>query len=113
MRYMLVVGVCLAVAGCAAHQQAASPQPVAPGAVGTLTMQEAVGQMGAPTYQRACEDGSTTLGWKHQASPPQTTAPTGQGRFLVMYGPSEADPKEVLVCKFDPSGKLLWWREVK
>jgi hypothetical protein len=113
MRYVLVVGVCLAVAGCAAQQQAASPQPVAPGAVGTLTMQEAVGQMGAPTYQRACEDGSTTLGWKHQASPPQTTAPTGQGRFLVMYGPSDADPKEVLVCKFDQGGKLLWWREVK
>jgi hypothetical protein len=113
MRYALIIGLFLAVAGCAAQQQAASPPPVAPGAVGTLTMQEAVGQMGAPTYQRACEDGSTTLGWKHQAPQSQSATPTGQGRFLVMYGPSEADPKEVLVCKFDQGGKLLWWREVK
>lgn len=113
MRSVLILAVLLPLmAGCAAEQQAAKPA-IAPDAVGKLSLQEAVGQMGKPTYERACEDGSTTLGWKHQASPPQSISPTGQGRFLVLYGPSEGDPKEVLVCKFDQSGRLLWWRETK
>ena len=112
MRLVLVVGLCLAVVGCAAQQTANQPQ-MAPDAVGKLTVQEAVGQLGKPTYERACEDGSTTLGWKHSAAPPASVAPTGEGRFLVLYAPAEKDPKEVLVCKFDQSGRLLWWRETK
>jgi hypothetical protein len=113
MRTILMLAMLLPVLiGCAAEKQAAQP-PMAPDAVGKLTMQEAVGQLGKPTYERACEDGSTTLGWKHQASPAQTISPTPQGRFLVLYAPSEGDPKEVLVCKFDQSGRLQWWRETK
>ncbi|MCX5733319.1 MAG: hypothetical protein NTW68_03190 [candidate division NC10 bacterium] len=113
MRSILILSVLIPLmVGCAAQQQAAQTA-IPSDAVGKLTSQEAVGQFGKPTYERACEDGSTTLGWKRQASPPQTISPTPQGRFLVLYGPAEGDPKEVLVCKFDQSGRLLWWRETK
>jgi hypothetical protein len=113
MRFTLILAVLIPLmVGCAAQQQASQP-PVPSGAVGNLTTQEAVGQFGKPTYERACEDGSTTLGWKHQATPSPGISPTPQGRFLVLYGPAEGDPKEVLVCKFDQSGRLLWWRETK
>jgi hypothetical protein len=112
MRSILILGVVLPLmVGCAAQQQATPAMPS--DAVGKLTMQEAVGQLGKPAYERACEDGSTTIGWKHQTSAPQTISPTPQGRFLVLYAPAESDPKEVLVCKFDQNGRLLWWRETK
>jgi hypothetical protein len=110
---LVLVGLCLVAVGCAAQQQAANQPQMAPDAVGKLTVQEAVGQLGKPTYERACDDGSTTLGWKHSAPPPSSVKPTGEGRFLVLYAPAESDPKEVLVCKFDQSGRLLWWRETK
>lgn len=110
MRYVVMAGVCLAIlVGCAAQQQAVAPQRLPDDAVGTLTTKEAIGKMGAPTYQRLCEDGSTTLGWKH-AAPPQSR-PVDPGRLLILRSPDES--KESLVCKFDQQGKLLWWREVK
>ena len=96
-------------AGCAAQQQAVQPQRLPDDAVGTLTTKEAIGKLGAPTYERLCEDGSTTLGWKHSA-PPQTKFPE-PGRLLILRSPAE--PKESLVCKFDQNGRLLWWREVR
>jgi hypothetical protein len=99
----------IVLAGCVAQQQAVTPQRLPDDAVGTLTAKEAIGKMGAPSYERQCEDGSTTLGWKHGA-PPMTKLPE-PGRLLVLRSP--ADPKEVLVCKFDKDGKLLWWREVR
>ncbi len=110
MRHVIIAAtVLLVLAGCAAQQQTAEPQRLPDEAVGTLTAQEAIGKMGPPTYERACQDGSTTLGWKH-AAPPQSRVPE-PGRLLILRSPAES--KEVLVCKFDPTGKLLWWREVK
>lgn len=111
MGHFLVVGLVFAVlAGCAAQQQAVRPQRLPDDAVGTLTTKEAIGKLGAPTYERLCEDGSTTLGWK-QVAPPQAKLPE-PGRLLVLRSPGE-ESKEALVCKFDQKGRLLWWREVR
>jgi len=110
MRHLIAVGFLLALlAGCVAQQPTVTPQRLPDEAVGTLTAKDAIGKLGAPTYERLCEDGSTTLGWKH-AAPPQTRLPE-PGRLLILRSPT--DPKESLVCKFDQNGKLLWWREVK
>jgi hypothetical protein len=107
----LVIGLVLAVlSGCAAQPQAVRPQRLPDDAVGMLTTKEAIGTLGAPTYERLCEDGSTTLGWK-QAAPPPAALPE-PGRLLVIRSPGE-ESKETLVCKFDKSGRLLWWREVR
>jgi hypothetical protein len=112
MRFTVSLGAAaILFAGCAAGDRAAAPQHMPAGAAGTFTAQEAVGLLGAPTYERQCEDGSKTLGWKHEAAA-QTTAP-GPGRFVVLYSPAEGEPKEMLVCKFDTNGRLIWWREVR
>lgn len=110
MSHILLLGLMLSVlAGCAGQQEVVRPQRLPDDAVGTLTTKDAIGKLGVPTYERLCEDGSTTLGWKH-AAPAQSRVPE-PGRLLILRSPAES--KEVLVCKFDPSGKLLWWREVK
>lgn len=111
MSHILLLGLMLSVlAGCAGQQEVVRPQRLPDDAVGTLTTKDAIGKLGVPTYERLCEDGSTTLGWKH-AAPPQTKLPE-PGRLLVIR-PAGEDSKAALVCKFDTNGRLLWWREVR
>lgn len=110
-RHVGIVGCLFALlVGCVGQQSAVTPQRLPDDAVGTLTTKEAIGKLGAPTYERLCEDGSTTLGWK-QAAPPPAALPE-PGRLLVIRSRGE-ESKETLVCKFDKSGRLLWWREVR
>jgi hypothetical protein len=106
MRHIEIVGLILTVlVGCSTQTAQRLPDD----AIGTLTQKETITKTGAPSYERQCDEGSMTLGWK-QWVPPSSKMPE-PGRLLVVR--SLADPNEVLVCKFDEDGKLLWWREVR
>jgi hypothetical protein len=80
--------------------------PVWANAQGTqpITMDRAVAQLGTPSYDHNCQDGTLTLAWK------------GQGdRIEPPVGPRsrpDLSARKTVVMKFDQRGALVWARQV-
>ena len=124
MRFAIVAALILLVlSGCSSMQQAVTPSSPLGSDIGGLTVEQAVARLGTPTSDRVCQDGSRTLTWKRPNVQPAPQARANPSFAQATYTPSvrgfQARPVSVqetqatLVLKFDPTGRLAWWRVVR
>lgn len=94
---------------------AAAPGPANGQPAGAMTMSEAVAQLGTPSYDRNCADGTITLAWKRADGQerPQTQVDSAPARATRGIGsPGMVGRTGTRVMKFDAVGKLVWTRHV-
>jgi hypothetical protein len=94
---------------------AAAPAPANGQSSGATTMSEAVAQLGTPSYDRNCADGSITLAWKGRDGHdrPRTQLQPARAYTRRGIGSSHAVRRtDTRVMKFDAAGGLVWTRLV-
>jgi hypothetical protein len=108
MRYAVVavmIGLWVAVAPAPANGQSA----------GATTMSQAVAQLGTPSYDRNCADGSITLAWKDGDGQDRPRAQLQPARAYTRRGIGSSHTgrrTDTRVMKFDAAGGLVWTRLV-
>lgn len=109
------VGVLVALLALLTVSAAHAQKWAAPG-IGTSTLEQATARFGAPSYERRCPDGTTTVAWKQGPLTDAALQPAAGGKKPASTRglmPGASERRSALVMKFAPGGSLVWARQAR